>query len=44
MNLREKYCAEQPLNAVSYVTFTRQRPFWVCQASAKDRHLYASKT
>lgn len=37
LNLHEKFCAEYPSNVVSYVTFTRQRPFWVCQANAQDR-------
>ena len=36
-NLHEKFCAEYPSNDISYVTFTRYRPFWVRQPTAKDR-------
>ena len=35
-NLHEKFCGEFPSN-ISYVTFTRYRPFWVRQPTAKDR-------
>jgi len=37
VNLHEKFCAEHSDNNVSYVTFTRHRPFWVRQPTAKDR-------
>ena len=37
INLHEKFCAENPENNISYVTFTRYRPFWVRQPSMKDR-------
>jgi hypothetical protein len=36
-NLHEKFSSEYPKNNVSYVTFTRHRPFWVRQPTAKDR-------
>ena len=36
-NLHDKFCAENPTNIISYVTFTRYRPFWVRQPSMKDR-------
>ena len=36
-NLHDKFCGENPHNAVSYPTFTRLRPFWVLAAQAKDR-------
>jgi len=37
INLHEKFCGENPHNAVSYSTFTRLRPFWVSAAQPKDR-------
>ena len=37
INLHEKYCAENSSNAVSYTTFTRLRPYWVCVPLSKDR-------
>ena len=37
LNCHDKYCAENVDNAVSYSTFARMRPFWVCAATAKDR-------
>lgn len=37
INLHEKFSAENPRNNISYATFTRHRPFWVRQATAKDR-------
>lgn len=36
-NLHEKFCAEYPSSVISYVTFTRHRPFWIVQATNKDR-------
>ena len=36
-NLCEKFCSENPHHCVSYVTFTRYRPFWVRMATLKDR-------
>jgi hypothetical protein len=36
-NLHEKFCSENIDCVVSYATFTRLRPFWVCVAQAKDR-------
>ena len=37
LNCHDKYCAEYVDNAVSYSTFAKMRPFWVCAATAKDR-------
>ena len=37
MNLHDKYCAENIKNAVSYSTFSKLRPFWICTPTAKDR-------
>ena len=37
INLHEKFCAENPAHNISYVTFTRHRPFWVRQPTDKDR-------
>jgi len=36
-NLHEKFCAENPANNISYVSFCRYRPFWVRQPNMKDR-------
>ena len=36
-NLHEKFGGEYPANVISYVTFTRHRPFWVVHATGKDR-------
>lgn len=36
-NLHEKFSSEHPDNNISYVTFTRYRPFFVRQPTAKDR-------
>jgi len=38
-NLHEKCCAGYPSSVISYVTFTRHRPFWIVQATTcnKDR-------
>jgi hypothetical protein len=37
LNLHEKFVAENPDNAISYVSFTRIRPFWVRIPRASDR-------
>ena len=37
LNLHEKFLAENPDKNISYVTFTRNRPFWVRIPTAKDR-------
>ena len=36
-NLHEKFCSEHPDNNISYITFTRYRPFYVRQPTANDR-------
>jgi len=36
-NLHEKFCSEHPDNNISYITFTRYRPFYVRRPTAKDR-------
>ena len=44
-NLHEKCCAGYPSSVISYVTFTRHRPFWIVQATTcnKDRHMLMQK-
>jgi hypothetical protein len=37
LNLHEKFVAESPDNVISYITFTRLRPFWVRIPRASDR-------
>ena len=36
-SLHEKFSSEHPDNNISYITFTRYRPFYVRQPTAKDR-------
>jgi len=36
-NLHAKFCSEHPDNNISYITFTRYRPFYARQPTAKDR-------
>ena len=36
-NLHEKFCAENSNSIISYISFTRLRPFWVRVPVAKDR-------